>query len=123
MSTAYPREWLYRVPRKFLSAACGWAETQGKSERLYLDDVAIWNVALTPAQIKALADGTATPLNVLLLDPSRSDKNEKARLSGASVHGATESDRKCLEEKGKQGQKERRQGPEGRSEDGNPPMK
>lgn len=30
-----------------------------------LDDVAIWRQALTAAQIKALADGTAMPLNVL----------------------------------------------------------
>ena len=47
-----------------------------------MDDVAVWNQALTPLQIKALADGSATPLNVLPLDRSRPDKNDKAGASG-----------------------------------------
>ena len=40
-----------------------------------LDDVAIWSRALTPAQIKALADGIATPLNVLNFGVPRSDNH------------------------------------------------
>ena len=39
-----------------------------------LDDVALWNVALKPAQIKALAEGTATPLNVVEIDPPQKNK-------------------------------------------------
>lgn len=30
-----------------------------------MDDIAVWNQALTPAQIKALYDGAATPLNIV----------------------------------------------------------
>ncbi len=46
-----------------------------------IDDVAIWKQALTAAQIKALANGTATPLNVLILDSSQPDKKNKAKSS------------------------------------------
>ena len=37
-----------------------------------IDDVAIWKQALTASQVKTLADGTATPLNVLYSDLPRS---------------------------------------------------
>ncbi len=43
-----------------------------------LDDVALWNIALKPSQIKALADGTATPLNVL---PHADDKADSGDSS------------------------------------------
>ena len=43
-----------------------------------LDDIAVWSQALTPTQIKALADGKATVLNVLQVDPSRPNKDHRA---------------------------------------------
>ena len=49
-----------------------------------IDDVAIWKQALTAAQIKALAQGTATPLTVLILDSPQPDKNAKAKSSDDS---------------------------------------
>jgi len=44
-------------------------------------------------------------------------------LEFVSVHHVTESDRRATEVADKQGKKERRQGPDGRSEGGEPPPK
>ncbi len=51
-------------------------EPHGNSLDGALDDVAIWNIALKPSQIKALADGTATPLNVLPHADEKADSGD-----------------------------------------------
>jgi len=47
-----------------------------------VDDAAIWNQALTATQVKALADGTATPLNVLQIDSSPTTEGQSETSKG-----------------------------------------